>query len=182
MDDCGSLGNRLGGHDWSVGSAHDDLGEADAQSWAAARDRVDAHDTRGAYRDDSTWRRRAHLRRVHGREIKDCTSRAIRLARREVHAHRAAARSPTQSRGNAFVGRAGPDHRWHGCGQTVSRDRGTVQPGHEAVLLDDGRVLLAGGVGTGWTFLATAEIHGTRWLSARRRLRRLMPAALSPAG
>jgi hypothetical protein len=37
-----------------------------------------------------------------------------------------------------------------------------ARAGHEAVLLDDGRVLLAGGVGTGWTFLATAEIFDPR--------------------
>ncbi len=31
--------------------------------------------------------------------------------------------------------------------------------GHEAVLMADGRVLVVGGVGTGWTFLASAEIY-----------------------
>jgi hypothetical protein len=30
---------------------------------------------------------------------------------------------------------------------------------HVAVLLDSGKVLLAGGVGTGWTFLASAELY-----------------------
>jgi hypothetical protein len=34
-----------------------------------------------------------------------------------------------------------------------------ARSGHQAVLLDDGRVLLVGGVGTGWTFLSSAEIY-----------------------
>lgn len=34
--------------------------------------------------------------------------------------------------------------------------------GHQAVLLNNGKVLLAGGVGTGWTFLASAEIFDPR--------------------
>jgi hypothetical protein len=36
---------------------------------------------------------------------------------------------------------------------------GTARAGHVAVPLDNGRVLLIGGVGEGWTFLASAELY-----------------------
>ena len=35
----------------------------------------------------------------------------------------------------------------------------TARSGHVATLLQNGKVLLAGGVGTGWTFLGSAEIY-----------------------
>ncbi len=47
---------RFRGHDSIVGSASADLGAAGAQSWAAARDYIDACGARGAYRDDTTGR------------------------------------------------------------------------------------------------------------------------------
>ncbi len=33
--------------------------------------------------------------------------------------------------------------------------------GHSAILLNDGRALLAGGVGTGWTFLSSSELYNS---------------------
>jgi hypothetical protein len=38
----------------------------------------------------------------------------------------------------------------------------TARAGHVAVLLLDGRVFVIGGVGTGWTFLSSAEIYDPR--------------------
>jgi hypothetical protein len=59
--------------------------------------------------------------------------------------------------------------------------------GHIAILLNDGRVLLAGGVGAGWSFLETAEIYDPQTGTFAATGQMMMPreshtATLLPSG